>query len=99
MYGSMWLSPDHQGVTSWPEQRDMVIALVYLAVVIFVLVALILNVSLGPFYGRASMIGPPEVRYWADTLLRLAMAGLSLTFLFSGLEEWRGRSGWPRLAG
>ena len=76
----------------------MIIALVYLAIAIFVLVALIRNVSMGPFYGGASVTGPPEVRYWADTLLRLAVAGLSLAFLFWGLEEWRWRPAWSRLA-
>jgi hypothetical protein len=76
----------------------MIMVVVYPAVAIFLLVALIYNVSAGPMYGRASMTGPPDVRYWADALLRLALAGLSLTFLFSGLVEWRGRPTWPRLA-
>ena len=68
-----------------------------LAVAVFLLLALVYSISVGPFYERATMGGSPSVQRWADALFRLTIGGLALTFLLRGLSGWLIRPTWGKI--
>jgi Na+-driven multidrug efflux pump len=68
-----------------------------LAVAVFLLLALVYSISVGPFYERATMVGTPSVQRWADALFRLTIGGLALTFFLRALSGWLIRPAWGKV--